>query len=62
MSFISLTAAKMMVTHEEDIALHCGRIIRVKDGRIVSDVQVPNPRSAAEELAALPVDDAEVEA
>ncbi len=50
----------VMVTHEEDIALHCGRIIRVKDGRIISDIKVPNPRNAAEELAAYPMDDAGV--
>lgn len=50
----------IMVTHEEDIALHCGRIIRVKDGRIISDAKVTNSRNAAEELAAFPVDDAEV--
>jgi putative ABC transport system ATP-binding protein len=50
----------VMVTHEEDIALHCGRIIRLKDGRIISDTKVPAPRSAAEELAAYPLDDAEV--
>lgn len=50
----------VMVTHEEDIALHCGRIIRVKDGRIISDKKVPNPRNAAGELAAYPVDGAEV--
>ena len=50
----------VMVTHEEDIALHCGRIIRVKDGRVISDTKVTNPRNAAEELAAFPVDEAGV--
>ena len=27
----------VLVTHEEDIAEHCGRIVRFKDGEIVSD-------------------------
>ncbi len=33
----------ILVTHEEDIALHAHRIIRLKDGQIESDVVNPNP-------------------
>ena len=33
----------VMVTHEEDIAMHAHRIIRLKDGVIESDVINPNP-------------------
>ena len=33
----------ILVTHEEDIALHAHRIIRLLDGRIESDVINPNP-------------------
>ncbi len=34
----------IVVTHEEDIARHAHRIIRLKDGQIESDVVNPNPR------------------
>lgn len=34
----------ILVTHEEDIALHAHRIIRLRDGKIESDVVNPNPR------------------
>lgn len=34
----------IVVTHEEDIARHAHRIIRLKDGRIESDVVNPNPK------------------
>lgn len=34
----------IVVTHEEDIALHAHRIIRLKDGQIESDIMNPNPR------------------
>ncbi len=30
----------VIVTHEEDIAHHCRRIIRFRDGRVVSDEPV----------------------
>lgn len=33
----------IIVTHEEDIAMHAHRIIRLKDGMIESDVVNPNP-------------------
>jgi putative ABC transport system ATP-binding protein len=44
----------VLVTHELDIAEHCNRIIRFKDGKILSDEPVRNPRDAMEELAKLP--------
>jgi putative ABC transport system ATP-binding protein len=44
----------VMVTHEMDIAEHCKRIIRFKDGRILSDQPIPHPKDALEELAKLP--------
>jgi putative ABC transport system ATP-binding protein len=33
----------LVVTHEEDIALHAHRIIKLKDGMIESDAKNPNP-------------------
>lgn len=34
----------ILVTHEADVAEHAHRIVRVKDGRIESDIANPNPR------------------
>jgi putative ABC transport system ATP-binding protein len=45
----------ILVTHEQDIAQHCKRIIRFKDGVIRSDELVQHQRIATEELAKLPV-------
>jgi putative ABC transport system ATP-binding protein len=44
----------VVVTHEEDVALHCKRIIRFRDGVVQSDEVVPNPISAKEVLATMP--------
>lgn len=41
----------VMVTHEEQIALHARRVLRVMDGRIASDRQVEQPLDAREVLA-----------
>jgi putative ABC transport system ATP-binding protein len=49
----------IMVTHEWEIALHCNRIIRFKDGRVQSDELVKERREAKEELAKMPAIDAE---
>jgi len=38
------------VTHEREIGEHAGRIIRMKDGRIISDVANETPRWAPDEL------------
>jgi putative ABC transport system ATP-binding protein len=38
----------LLVTHEQDIAEHCRRIVRLQDGLIVSDEAVPNPPRAGQ--------------
>ena len=49
----------VMVTHELEIAQHCRRIIRFKDGRVLSDDPVRRPLDAREELDRLPDPDTE---
>jgi putative ABC transport system ATP-binding protein len=40
----------IVVTHEEDVAKHARRILRIRDGRIASDEQMTNrPSSPARE-------------
>jgi putative ABC transport system ATP-binding protein len=41
----------VIVTHEHDIAAHTGRIVELRDGKIVRDEALASPRIAAEELA-----------
>ncbi len=44
----------IFVTHEPDIAAHTRRVIHFRDGRILSDEPVAQPRVAASVLAGLP--------
>lgn len=46
----------ILVTHEETIAEHARRIVRFRDGRIVSDQPITSPLSAEGILAKLPVE------
>jgi putative ABC transport system ATP-binding protein len=41
----------VMVTHEEQIALHARRVLRVTDGRLASDRRIERPLDAREVLA-----------
>jgi putative ABC transport system ATP-binding protein len=44
----------VLVTHEPDIAAYARRRLLFRDGRLVQDIAVEQPRSAAAELAAMP--------
>jgi putative ABC transport system ATP-binding protein len=52
----------IIVTHEQDIAQHCKRIITFKDGRILRDEVVDGPHDAREELKTMPDPDEAFEA
>ncbi len=41
----------LVVTHEEDIARHARRVVRLRDGNIESDVRVDNPTLAHVDVA-----------
>lgn len=44
----------VFVTHESDIANHTQRVIRMRDGKMLSDEKVEDPRDAIAVMAALP--------
>lgn len=44
----------IIVTHEEEIAHHCKRVIRFRDGQVVQDTLIEQPIVAAEVIAKLP--------
>jgi putative ABC transport system ATP-binding protein len=48
----SLGKTVVMVTHEADVAAHCRRVVRMRDGIVANDELVPNPRRAEDEIAA----------
>jgi putative ABC transport system ATP-binding protein len=49
----------VLVTHEEDIGQHAERVIRFRDGHIVSDQKVTNRIDARKALAELPLEEDE---
>jgi len=44
----------VLVTHDPNLASHCGRVVGLEDGRIVADAPIEKRRDAAEALAKLP--------
>lgn len=44
----------IIVTHEEEIAHHCKRVIRFRDGQVVQDKLIEQPINANEAIAKLP--------
>jgi putative ABC transport system ATP-binding protein len=51
----------VVVTHEPDIAHYADRIVTFKDGKVLSDERVPEPRNAQAELEHWTVDEEEEE-
>lgn len=48
----------LLVTHDRSIAEHARRIVTLRDGRIIRDESISPSRSASEELAGLPPEEA----
>jgi putative ABC transport system ATP-binding protein len=44
----------VVVTHEPDIAHYSNRMLQFKDGHLIVDEAIPNPRNAEQELAEMP--------
>jgi putative ABC transport system ATP-binding protein len=51
----------VLITHEEEIARHAQRIVRFRDGHIVTDQPVPERADARVQLAKLPVEEEDEE-
>ena len=51
----------VLVTHDQNIAEHCRRIIWISDGQIVADESIVKPKNAAAELTKLPSEKKETE-
>jgi len=49
----------VLVTHEPDIAAYAKRVMTFRDGRLLRDDRVAEPRDAVEALAALPAEEEE---
>jgi putative ABC transport system ATP-binding protein len=49
----------VIVTHEEDVARHCNRVVRFRDGRVQRDERNESPVDARDLLAKMPDPDAE---
>lgn len=47
----------VLITHENEVAMHCSRVIRLRDGKIISDTPVENPVDARDILASMPKED-----
>ena len=47
----------VIVTHEQEIAEHCTRIVRFRDGKVERDEQIESPVDARAEMAKLPVEE-----
>jgi putative ABC transport system ATP-binding protein len=44
----------LLVTHEREIAEHAKRIVRFRDGKVIADEPIANPRDALREIETLP--------
>lgn len=44
----------ILITHDQNLAEHADRVIRIVDGRITSDTTIENPKIATDELSKLP--------
>jgi putative ABC transport system ATP-binding protein len=47
----------VLITHENEVAMHCSRVIRLRDGKIISDTPIENPVDARDILASMPKED-----